>query len=98
MKKRPPREPYQRPKVVRVRIVPGEMAVTGCKMRTEQTGPTVGLLSWRTAEPSAASKRLASSAHDRVAEVSFLEFRERAGIDAGASRSKARSRPPTAAT
>jgi hypothetical protein len=42
MKKRPPREPYQRPKVVRVRIVPGEMAVAGCKMRDSTTGPTVG--------------------------------------------------------
>jgi hypothetical protein len=42
MKKRPVREPYQRPKVTRVRIVPGEMAVTGCKMRDSLTGPTSG--------------------------------------------------------
>lgn len=42
MKKRPVREPYQRPKVTRVRIVPGEMAVTGCKMRESVTGPTNG--------------------------------------------------------
>jgi hypothetical protein len=42
MKKRPPREPYQRPKVVRVKIVPDEMAVTGCKMRQSATGPTLG--------------------------------------------------------
>jgi len=44
MKKRPPREPYQRPKVVRVKIVPDEMAVTGCKMRESVTGPTTGCL------------------------------------------------------
>jgi hypothetical protein len=42
MKKRPVREPYERPKVVRVRIVPGEMAVTGCKTATSRTGPTTG--------------------------------------------------------
>jgi hypothetical protein len=42
MKKRPAREPYERPKVVRVRIVPGEMAVTGCKRRNENVGPTLG--------------------------------------------------------
>jgi hypothetical protein len=42
MKKRPPREPYERPKVVRVRIVSGEMAVTGCKVRNGSTGPTLG--------------------------------------------------------
>ena len=32
----------ERPKVTRVRIVPGEMAVTGCKMRDSVTGPTTG--------------------------------------------------------
>jgi hypothetical protein len=42
MKKRPTREPYERPKVVRVRIVSSEMAVTGCKMRTSLGGPTPG--------------------------------------------------------
>ena len=42
MKKRPAREPYERPKVVRVRIVPGEMAVTGCKIRNGNVGPTLG--------------------------------------------------------
>ena len=42
MKKRPAREPYERPKVVRVRIVSGEMAVTGCKVRNGNTGPTLG--------------------------------------------------------
>ena len=42
MRKRPPRESYERPKIVRVRIVSGEMAVTGCKMRTSTTGPTLG--------------------------------------------------------
>jgi len=45
MKKRPQREPYQRPKVVRVKIVPDEMAVTGCKMRQSATGPTLGCFS-----------------------------------------------------
>lgn len=44
MKKRPAREPYERPKVVRVRIVSGEMAVTGCKTRTATTGPTLGCM------------------------------------------------------
>lgn len=42
MKKRPAREPYERPKVVRVRIVSGEMAVTGCKIRNGNVGPTLG--------------------------------------------------------
>ena len=42
MKKRPTREVYERPKVVRVRIVAGEMAVTGCKTRTSIGGPTPG--------------------------------------------------------
>ena len=42
MKKRPAREPYERPKVVRVRIVSGEMAVTGCKVRNGNVGPTLG--------------------------------------------------------
>jgi hypothetical protein len=42
MKKRSMRERYERPKVVRVRIVPDEMAVTGCKTRTSITGPTLG--------------------------------------------------------
>ena len=36
------RETYDRPKVVRVRIVSGEMAVTGCKVRNGNTGPTLG--------------------------------------------------------
>ncbi len=42
VKKRPRREPYERPKVVRVRIVSGEMAVTGCKVRNGNVGPTLG--------------------------------------------------------
>jgi hypothetical protein len=42
MKKRPTREGYARPKVVRVRIVSGEMAVTGCKVRNGNVGPTLG--------------------------------------------------------
>jgi len=44
MKKRPTRQAYERPKVVRVRIVSGEMAVTGCKTRVSTTGPTTGCL------------------------------------------------------
>jgi hypothetical protein len=36
------REPYERPKVTRVRIVSGEMAVTGCKVRNGNVGPTLG--------------------------------------------------------
>jgi hypothetical protein len=42
MKKRAARQAYERPKVVRVRIVSGEMAVTGCKTRVSTTGPTLG--------------------------------------------------------
>ena len=42
MKKRPAREPYERPRVVRVRIVSGEMAVAGCKTRQAATGPSTG--------------------------------------------------------
>ena len=42
MRKRPKREAYERPKVLRVRIVSGEMAVTGCKVRNGNVGPTLG--------------------------------------------------------
>jgi hypothetical protein len=43
MKKRAPvREPYDPPKVLRVKIVSGEMAVTGCKVRNGNVGPTLG--------------------------------------------------------
>ena len=43
MKKRAPaREPYERPRVLKVRVVPEEMAVTGCKTATEVRGPTLG--------------------------------------------------------
>ena len=42
MKKPSAREPYERPKVLRVRVVSGEMAVTGCKVRNGNTGPTLG--------------------------------------------------------
>ena len=42
MKKRPTRQAYERPKVVRVRIVSGEMAVTGCKTRVSSGGPNPG--------------------------------------------------------
>ena len=44
MKKRPTRQAYERPKVLRVRIVSGELAVTGCKSRVSTTGPTTGCL------------------------------------------------------
>jgi hypothetical protein len=33
------KEAYQPPLVLRVKLVPGEMAVTGCKTRTQTTGP-----------------------------------------------------------
>jgi len=36
------REPYERPRVYKVKVVSGEMAVTGCKTRTSRGGPTVG--------------------------------------------------------
>jgi hypothetical protein len=42
MQKRTAREPYERPKVVRVRIVSGEMAVHGCKTAQSRQGPTMG--------------------------------------------------------
>lgn len=41
-KRAPVREPYEPPKVVRVKIVPDEMAVTGCKVRNGNVGPTLG--------------------------------------------------------
>ena len=36
------REPYQRPVIRRVKIVRGELAVTGCKTRGGGPGPTIG--------------------------------------------------------
>jgi len=42
MEKSREREPYERPKVIRVRIVSGEMAVTGCKTPRTRQGPTIG--------------------------------------------------------
>ena len=42
MKEPPAREPYERPKVIRVRIVSGEMAVSGCKVRNGNPGPALG--------------------------------------------------------
>ena len=36
------KEPYERPAVIRVRIVPEEMAVTGCKVAAGNIGPTLG--------------------------------------------------------
>jgi hypothetical protein len=42
MKKSVGREHYEPPQVLRVRIVSGEMAVTGCKVRNGNVGPTLG--------------------------------------------------------
>jgi hypothetical protein len=39
MSEKPRREPYQPPQVLRVKLVQGEMAVTGCKQRAQATGP-----------------------------------------------------------
>src|SRR6266478_2852290 len=39
MSQRPHKEAYERPQVVRVKLVQGEMAVTGCKTRAQATGP-----------------------------------------------------------
>jgi len=36
------REPYERPRVVKVVVVAEEMAVTGCKTPQEVRGPTLG--------------------------------------------------------
>ena len=41
-KRAPSREPYERPRVVKVRVVPEEMAVTGCKTARQVAGPTLG--------------------------------------------------------
>lgn len=38
----PSREPYERPRVVKVRVVAEEMAVTGCKTALQVRGPTLG--------------------------------------------------------
>ena len=37
-----PREPYERPRVVKVVVVRAEMAVTGCKPARQVRGPTLG--------------------------------------------------------
>jgi hypothetical protein len=39
MSQQPPREAYEPPRVLRVKLVKGEMAVTGCKTRSQATGP-----------------------------------------------------------
>jgi hypothetical protein len=39
MKDKVRREPYEGPQVLRVKLVKGEMAVTGCKQATQTTGP-----------------------------------------------------------
>jgi hypothetical protein len=39
---RPRRRPYVKPMIRRIRLVPGEVAVAGCKTRTGTTGPTLG--------------------------------------------------------
>ena len=36
------REPYERPRVVKVVVVREEMAVTGCKTARQVRGPTLG--------------------------------------------------------
>jgi hypothetical protein len=36
------REPYEKPVIQRIRIVPEEMAVVGCKTASSLTGPTTG--------------------------------------------------------
>ena len=36
------KQPYAKPAVRTIRIVPGEMAVAGCKTRLSTTGPAVG--------------------------------------------------------
>ena len=42
MSERPDKEPYEKPQVLRVKLVQGEMAVTGCKTRTQTAGPQQG--------------------------------------------------------
>jgi hypothetical protein len=36
------KEPYERPEILRIRLVKDELAVTVCKTRTSSTGPAVG--------------------------------------------------------
>ena len=36
------REPYEKPAVLKIKMVQGELAVTGCKTRTSTMGPTTG--------------------------------------------------------
>jgi hypothetical protein len=36
------KEAYEAPEVRKIKIVKGELAVTGCKTRTSTTGPAVG--------------------------------------------------------
>jgi len=36
------KEAYEAPEIRKVKIVRGELAVTGCKMRTSAPGPTFG--------------------------------------------------------
>ena len=38
----PSKQPYLPPAVRKIKIVQGEMAVTGCKTRLSTTGPTIG--------------------------------------------------------
>ncbi len=39
MSEKAKKEAYEPPLVLRVKLVAGEMAVTGCKTRTQTTGP-----------------------------------------------------------
>lgn len=36
------REPYEKPRVTRIRLVSSEVAVTGCKVRSGNVGPRLG--------------------------------------------------------
>ncbi len=36
------KEPYERPRVMKIVVVAEEMAVTGCKTQTQRRGPTLG--------------------------------------------------------
>jgi sulfur relay (sulfurtransferase) complex TusBCD TusD component (DsrE family) len=38
----PKKEPYERPRVMKIVVVAEEMAVTGCKTARQRRGPTTG--------------------------------------------------------
>jgi len=37
-----PKEPYEPPEILKVKLVRDELAVTACKTQTSATGPTTG--------------------------------------------------------